>query len=146
MTEFFKSNSVNPEPNHFHWMGTYYLRTGDLPNARLYFNKSLALSNARQNSFYASDTRFSLALVCMAEGNPNEALTEIQEAARLDSRVFNRLNINLNDAWYARIKSLYQPKFENSLFAVWDQLNAMNNQKAPQKGQKNSTGKTPQAQ
>jgi tetratricopeptide (TPR) repeat protein len=123
VNDFLKNNALTPEPNHFHWMAMYHFRTGDLQSARLFFNKSLALSSAKQNSFYASDTRFALALVDMAEGNVNAACEELEAAARLDSRIWTRLNINLNDAWYARVKSLYQPKFENALFDIWDRYN-----------------------
>jgi len=123
VVDFIKHNTITPEPNHYHWMGMYYFRTGDPASARTYFNKSLTLSAAKQNAFYASDTRFALALVDMAEGNVKGAIDEIQEAGRLNPNTFYRLNMNLNDAWYARIKSLYQPKFENACFDVWDHFN-----------------------
>lgn len=138
VNDFLKNNAITPEPNHFHWMGMYYFRTGDPAGARTYFNKSLALSNARQNSYYASDTRFALALVNMAEGNFQGACDEIQQAGRLNSGIYYRLNINLNDAWYARIRSIYQPKFENCLFDVWDHFNPKNPQ-----GQENPSRPAP---
>ncbi len=121
--ELVQKNKVVADDAHNNYIGWYYFRSGDLPNARVHFCKSLATSSGRQLFYGVANNHYALSLVDMAEGKADEAFEEMQEAFKSDSMIYQRLPPDLAmDKWLSRLRGMYQPRFEKSYYTVYDRI------------------------
>jgi tetratricopeptide (TPR) repeat protein len=122
-------HAVSPDAFCFHQLGWYYLRTGELENARPLFARAKDKYAEEQRQRASADTYWALALIDLADGKVDEAVGKAREAAlknpvKYDLKQMARDQGAMKiDPWYQVLMRLY-PEIDKSWSTFFARLEA----------------------
>lgn len=124
-------HAISPDAFCFHQLGWYYLRTGELEQARPQFLRAKDKYAEEDRPRAAADTYWALALIELADGKTEAAVENAREASRKNPVKYDLKQLVQDqgamreDNWYQVLMRLY-PKIDFSWSTFFSRLEASN--------------------